>query len=238
MAARLGGLHVLVTGGGRGIGRAIALAAAREGADVTVAARTAGEIEAVAGEIRALGRRAAAVVGDVASEEGAESIVTGALAAIGPLDVLVNNAGTFFHGEVADMAVADWDRVIATNLRGPFLVTRAALASLIARRSGAVVFVSSTSGKRGDAGAAAYCASKHGLMGLASSLVHELRRHDIRVIVVSPSAVDTSPEAGAGRRDGRGARLTADDVAEAVVAALALPGRTLVREIELWATNP
>jgi 3-oxoacyl-[acyl-carrier protein] reductase len=127
--------------------------------------------------------------------------------------------------------------VIATNLTGAFLVTHFALAGMIQRRRGSIVFVSSTSGKRGDPGTSAYAASKFGLMGLAHSLLYEVRRHDIRVIVVSPSAIDTGreipePQAVAG------VKPHASDVAATVLHCLTLPGRTLLREVEIWGTNP
>ena len=233
----LAGRVALVTGGGRGIGRAIALAFARYGADVAVAARTQAEVEAVAEEVRALGRRALALEADVSREGAAAYIVHQTLAGLGRLDILVNNAGAFHRALVADLEVEDWDRVIGTNLRGPYLVTRAALPTMLERNAGTIVFMGSTSSKRGDAGSSAYCASKFALAGFAQSLLYEVRRFGIRVILISPSSVDTRSGPGAPP-SGPGARLTAEDVAETVVAACLLPERALVREIELWNTSP
>ncbi len=235
----LEGQKSLVTGAGRGIGRAIALALAREGADVALAARTRSQLEAVAGEVRALGRDALVLPTDVGDEAQAEACVRATEEAFGHIDVLVNNAASFGGGPVHQLDPATWDRVIETNLRGPFLMSRAALGGMIRRERGTLIMMSSTSGKRADPGGSAYCASKFGLIGFAGSLFAEVRRHNIRVVVIYPSAVDTRPLApGDMRESGPGVRMRAEDVADAVLAACALPQRALVREIELWGTNP
>jgi 3-oxoacyl-[acyl-carrier protein] reductase len=137
------------------------------------------------------------------------------------------------------MRLAEWNRILATNLTGPFLVTRETIPLLRKAKGGTVVFVSSTAGKRGYADGSAYAASKHGVMGLAHSLLYEVRGDDIRVVVVTPSLVDTRRVTGRPvATGGKGSRLRSEDVAEAVLLACALPGRALVRDIELWATNP
>jgi 3-oxoacyl-[acyl-carrier protein] reductase len=216
--------RVLVTGGGTGIGRQIALACARAGAQVVVAGRRRDKRDAAAAES---GGRAIEL--DVRDPGSIERAVREA----GRIDVLVNNAAAFAHGDVVDLSQEDWDRVLETNLRGPFLMCRAVLPQMIERRSGDIVMVSSTSGKRANPGSSAYAASKHGLNGLIHALLLEVRRHNIRVISVSPSSVEL-PDRGAMREN----RLQAPDVAQAVVAALSLPARALVRDVELWATNP
>lgn len=229
----------VITGGGRGIGRAIALAFAREGANVVLVARTASQIEAVAGEVTALGQTALPITADVAREADAERITSEALKAFGQVDILVNNAAAFAGGPVVSMSTADWDRVIDTNLRGVFFMTRALLPAMIERKAGTIVMMASTSGKRGDPGGSAYAASKFGLIGFAQSLMYEVRQHNIRVVTVSPSGVDTRAVPPDQKPSGgRGSRLCAEDVADAVLHAVALPPRALVREIELWATNP
>jgi 3-oxoacyl-[acyl-carrier protein] reductase len=137
------------------------------------------------------------------------------------------------------MSVETWNRVIGTNLTGTFLVTRATVPLMKKAKGGTIVFVSSTAGKRGYGEGSAYAASKHGLMGLAHSLLYELRGENIRVITLSPSVVDTRRYDGTRPpRDGKGALLRSEDVAQAVLFACALPGRALVRDIELWGTNP
>lgn len=222
--SQMTGKRILITGGGRGIGRQIAIRLAAAGAKVVVAARTKAQVEAVARETGG-----EAVELDLADER---SIAACAKAA-GRVDVLVNNAAAFGGGNVVDLPLETWDRIFDTNLRGTFLMTKAILPQMIERRSGDIVIVSSTAAKRANAGSSAYSASKHGLNGFAEALLREVRQFNVRVIAVSPSAVEL-PERGAMRAN----RLQAGDVADAVVAALALPGRALVRDIELWATNP
>lgn len=237
--AELDGQTAVITGAGRGIGRQIALRLAQAGADVVLAARTQAELDNVAEEVRRLGCRALVVPTDVSREEDVSRLATAAGEEFGAIDVVVNNAATFGGGPVQELPVAVWDRVLNVNLRGVFLVTRVFLPEMIRRQQGAVVMLSSTSGKRADPRGAAYSASKFGLMGFAQSLLYDVRQYNIRVIVITPSAVDTRPAApGEVPRSGKGSRLRAEDVAESVLFALRLPPRALVREIELWATNP
>lgn len=235
----LKGKRALITGCGRGIGREIALHFARAGLDLVLTARTQSQLEAVAKEVQELGRDALVVSADISHEDEVEKLGQAVSKECGAIDILVNNAAAFAHGRVVDLTVSDWDQVMNTNLRGVFLVTKALLPGMIRQESGTIVMISSTSGKRADPGSSAYSTSKFGLMGFAQSLLYEVRKHNIRVIVVSPSLVDTRivdydsvPKAGAG------ARLRAEDVAEAILHAVSLPPRALVRELELWATNP
>ena len=239
MSNELSGKKALVTGGGRGIGREIALHLARAGADVALVARTESQLRKVAEEVEALGRQALVLPADISQDEHVDALAQEVHGRWGAVDLLVNNAAVFARGRVWELPVTDWDRVLNTNLRGVFLVTRAFLPEMLKRKSGTIVMISSTSGKRADPGGAAYSTSKFGLMGFAQSLLYDVRKHNVRVIVVSPSWVDTSvvdPESVA--KEGAGARLRAEDVAQAVVDAVSLPPRALVREIELWATNP
>ena len=237
MASRLAGQVALVTGGGTGIGREIALALGREGVAVAVSGRRREPLRAVARELEALRVRALPLSADVRDPRSVQALAETVERDLGPIDILINNAATFTRGEVHQIDPAAWDDVLATNLTGAYLVTRAVLPGMILRKSGSLVFMSSTSGKRGDAGGAAYCASKFGLMGLAHALLYEVRRHDIRVVVVSPSSVDTGREAPDPALV-TGARPHASDVAASVVHCLGLPPRVLVREVEIWGTNP
>jgi 3-oxoacyl-[acyl-carrier protein] reductase len=224
MAGMLKDKTALVTGGGTGIGRCVAIALARAGARVIVAGRTPETVERVA---RETGGRAIRL--DVTDPRSVEAAVREA----GRVDVLVNNAAAFANADVVDTTPEDWSRVLQTNLTGVFLMSRAVLPQMIERRSGDIVMICSTSGKRANPSSSAYGASKHGLTGFAHALLQEVRKHSIRVITVSPSAVEL-PERGPMREN----RLQAPDIADAVVAALSLPRRALVRDIELWATNP
>jgi NAD(P)-dependent dehydrogenase (short-subunit alcohol dehydrogenase family) len=185
------GAHALVTGGGRGIGRATALALARAGARVTVAARTATELESVAAEIEALGGTAYTEVLDVTDAAAVEHTVATCVSR-GGLDICVNSAGTNRPAPTVHMSPADFDAVMDVNVRGTFLVCRAAgTAMLDAGRGGRIVNVSSQMGAVGYPGRAAYCASKHAVNGLTKALGVEWAPHGITVNAVAPTFIET-----------------------------------------------
>jgi 3-oxoacyl-[acyl-carrier protein] reductase len=235
----LNGQVAVVTGAGRGIGRAIALALAEAGARPALVARSVDQLESVARQIQRMGCETLVVPADISVESDVARLEKETEKAFGRVDILVNNAAAFGGGPVVSMTIADWDRVIDTNLRGVFLVTRAFLPMMIRQNAGSIVMIASTSGKRGDPGASAYAASKFGLIGFSQSLTAEVRRNNIRVAVISPSSVDTRiMDASSRPESGSGSRLNAEDVASVVLHTLLLPPRVLVREVELWTTNP
>ncbi len=185
------GRVALVTGGGRGIGRAIALALARAGAHVAVAARTVPEIEAVAAEIANLGRRTYFFPLDV-SDRALLARAPGMVAKeLGPIEILVNDAGMDQSGPVHRIDDATWDAVLAVNLTAPFLLTRAALPQMYERGFGRIVNVASIAGKVGLRYSAAYAASKHGLLGFTRSLALEAARKGVTVNAICPGWTDT-----------------------------------------------
>lgn len=189
----LGGAVALVTGAGRGIGREIALALAAAGADVAVN-DVAGNEEAcvaVVAEVEARGRRGLVVTADVGDEEQVNAMVERAEGELGPLGIVVNNAGITRDNVVMMMDAADFDAVIATHLRGTFLVSKAAARRMFRRRSGCIVNVSSVVGRRGNAGQANYAAAKAGIIGLTKSLAKELGGRGVRVNAVAPGYIDT-----------------------------------------------
>jgi NAD(P)-dependent dehydrogenase (short-subunit alcohol dehydrogenase family) len=189
---RLAGRVALVTGGGRGIGRAVALALAREGADVAVAARTGVEVEAVAAEVRALGRRAAALTGDVADRAQVDAVAAGAAAALGPVGILVNNAGMAVAARLADIDDALWERHLAVNLSAAFYLTRAVLPAMVAAGWGRVINVASSAARQGYPYVAAYVAAKHGLLGLTRAVAMEVAGAGVTVNAVCPGYAATA----------------------------------------------
>jgi len=193
-ALPLRGQVALITGGGRGIGAATAEALARKGAQVIVASRTEAELAATVARIQADGLDAAAITLDVADEAAVDAAFARIAAEQGRLDILVNNAALLLSGPFADMAMADWDRLLAVNLRGAVLCARQAF-RLMRERGGAIVNVSSLGGVPGTEkfpGYAAYTVSKFALTGLTEALAAEGREHNIRVNAVAPGAVDTA----------------------------------------------
>lgn len=188
---RLDGKTAIVTGAGRGIGRATALAFAKEGAQLVLAARTRSELEDVAKDVQALGRDALVVPVDVTQKNQTENLAREAVAAFGQIDILVNNAGVAIHNPIAEIREEDWDLNIAVNLKGTFLCTQAVFGLMCSRGSGHIINVSSTSGQRGHTNGGAYCASKFGVIGFTEVTAVEGKPHGVKASVVSPGPTDT-----------------------------------------------
>lgn len=208
----------LVTGGGRGIGRAIALAFAREGAHVAVTARTGAEIDAVAAEIRGLGRKALAVPCDVAERTEVEEAVRQATGALGPVGILVNNAGIARSARLLDTDDALWDRHLRVNLTGAFLMTRAVLPGMLAAGWGRIINVASVAGRQGYPYVAAYTASKHGLLGLTRALAAEVVTAGVTVNAICPGYVATDLTWAAARNIEERTRRSFDEAVRSLAA--------------------
>ncbi len=233
--ASLRGKTAIVTGAGRGIGRSIAHALAGEGAHLILAARSQGELDHCAAEITEGGGSALAVRTDMTSEADVRALVAAAESRTGHIDILVNNAGIGVFRSVVDLEVEEFDRMWSVNMRGVFLATKAVLPGMIRAAGGTIVNIASLAGKNGFKGGAGYGATKWALRGFASSLMLEVREHNIRVVTIFPGSVDTAFSAG-GKR---GAAIPqADDVAAAVLFAVTAPGRAMFSEIDLRPTNP
>lgn len=182
----------IVTGGGRGIGRAIALGYAREGAHLILGARTTVEIEAAAAEVRGLGRRALPVTCDVSDEAQVKALVRAALDEFGRVDILVNNAGVGSLRPVWGIPLSAWERTLAVNLTGTFLCTKHVWKPMKAQGGGAIVNISSLGGRRGYPLLAAYCASKWGQIGFTMACAEEGKPDNIRVNAIAPGKGDTA----------------------------------------------
>jgi 3-oxoacyl-[acyl-carrier protein] reductase len=181
----------VVTGAGRGIGRAIALKFAAEGADVAVVSRTQENSEKVAAEIRVLGRKAWAHAVDVADAAAVSAAAEKILAEAGKVDILVNNAGVTRDGLLMRMSDADWDTVLNTNLKGAFLFTKAFSRAFAKQRTGRIINISSVIGLIGNAGQCNYAASKAGLIGFTQSVARELAGRGITVNAIAPGFIET-----------------------------------------------
>ena len=181
----------IITGSGRGIGRATALAFAKEGADIVLAARTETEIASVAGEIEKLGRRALAIKTDVQYKSQVNAMVEQTLNTFGKIDILVNNAGVAVHNPISKIREEDWDLTMAVNLKAVFLCTQAVFNHMCEQKYGHIVNVSSISGKFGHANGGSYCASKFAVIGFTETTNNEGKRHGVKASVVCPGPVDT-----------------------------------------------
>ena len=181
----------VVTGAGRGIGRAVALQFAAAGADIVCVSRTAENSEKVAAEVRAAGRQAWALAVDVADATAVAAAGEKILADAGRVDILVNNAGITRDGLAMRMSEADWDAVLDTNLKGAFLFTKSLVRAMIKQRSGRIINISSVIGLMGNAGQCNYAASKAGLLGLTMSLARELASRGITVNAIAPGFIET-----------------------------------------------
>jgi 3-oxoacyl-[acyl-carrier protein] reductase len=181
----------VVTGAGRGIGRAIAQKFASEGADVVCISRTTENADKVAGEIRSLGRKAWSHALDVADGGSVNAVAEKIIAECGKVDILVNNAGVTRDGLLMRMAEADWDTVLDTNLKGAFLVTKAFCRAMIKARQGRIINISSVIGLMGNAGQGNYAASKAGLIGFTRSTARELASRGITVNAIAPGFIET-----------------------------------------------
>jgi 3-oxoacyl-[acyl-carrier protein] reductase len=226
----LAGRVALVTGGSRGIGRAIALRLAGLSVSVAICGRDKKALESTAAQAKKLPGRVSSQVADITRAADIQSLVSKAESELGPISILVNNAGIGVFGPVQERTEADWDQVLGTNLKAVFLVSRAVIPSMIRQGFGDIVNISSLAGKNTFAGGGIYCASKWGLRGLSGCMAEDLRQQGIRVSVVCPGSVAT--DFGHGGKD-PGKALVAQDVAGAVIAVLVQRRQSFISELDL-----
>ena len=224
--SNLRGKVALVTGAGRGIGRAIAISLAKSGCHVHLTARSVLQLAEVQQELRDIGDSAVAIQADLTRDDDLRSLVE----SCGAVDILINNAGWGKRAPVVKGNIDDWDRMFRVNLRAPMILAKRLLPKMIAKGEGAVINIGSVSGKTGEANGAAYAASKFGLIGFTQSLYEEVREHGIKVAVILPGYVDT-PLIPPNRQLDRSKMIQADDVAQAVHYVLTSPATCCPVEI-------
>lgn len=231
--------NALITGAGKGIGKAVAIALAKEGVNVILLARTQADIDTVAKEAATFGVKSIAITADVADINSVNTAIEKALAEFKTIDILINNAGIASFGKFLELEPAAWERIIQVNLMGPYYVTRAVLPNMIDRQTGDIINISSTAGLSGNALTSAYSASKFALLGLTDSLMQEMRKHNIRVTALTPSTVATDLAKELKLTDGNPEKvMQSEDVAELIIAQLKLNRRVFIKNSSIWSTNP
>ena len=229
----LEGRVAIVTGAGRGIGRAVAVALGGEGAAVVLAARSRADLAAVAAEIKDAGGRALALPTDITQDAAVEALAEQTTAELGRIDLLVTSAGTAAFGQFADSKPGDWEQMLTLNLRAVMMSCRVVLPTMLRQRAGLIINVASIAAKRALPGSAVYTATKAGVVGFSRVLAEELRPHGVRVGVVVPGAVDTPIWESLGASPPRERMLRPEDVARAVVLMASLPPNASLEELVL-----
>jgi 3-oxoacyl-[acyl-carrier protein] reductase len=233
-AAPLLGAVALVTGGTRGIGRSVALRLAKLGASVAICGRDTQALAATDAELRKSGSPVHSQIADVSLSTDVTALVDKTQAALGPISILVNNAGIGLFGPAHEKTENDWDRVLNTNLKSAFLVSRAVAPAMIQRGAGDIINISSLAGRNAFAGGGIYCASKWGLQGLSACMAEDLREHGIRVSIICPGSVATGFSSGSNRSPKDPAKvLSPEDVAHAVEMIVTQSPQSFLSEIHL-----
>ncbi|MGC1614362.1 MAG: SDR family NAD(P)-dependent oxidoreductase [Candidatus Acidiferrum sp.] len=227
----LSGLAALVTGGSRGIGRAVALRLASLGASLAICGRDPVALAASAADLKKTGSQVYSRVADVSQAADVTALVDSAQATLGPISILVNNAGVGLFGPAHEKSEADWDRVLNTNLKSVFLVSRALAPSMIRQGAGDIINISSLAGRNAFAGGGIYCASKWGLQGLSACMAEDLREHGIRVSVICPGSVNTEFSTRSSKDPAK--LLSPEDVAHAVAMIVTQAPQSFLSEIHL-----
>lgn len=240
MAQSLKNKVAIVTGGARGIGKATAIALAKEGVNVGLLARTEATLKEAATEIEGLGVKVAYAAADVSSKEQVEAAIESLTKEMGNADILINSAGIGTFGTVMEMDPEEWKQIIDTNLMGTYYVTRAVLPQLIEKNGGDIINVSSTNGLSGAATSSAYSASKFAVIGFTESLAQEVRRNNIRVSALTPSTVatDLALDLSLIKENNDTKFIQPEDIAEFIVDQLKINPRMYVKTASFIATNP
>jgi len=230
----------IITGGSRGLGKATAIAFAKEGIDIAITGRNEAVLKETVSELERFGVKAIYSVFDVSDYESVKNSIKNIVNELGSIDILVNNAGIAAFGSLNEMKVDQWSQIIQTNVMGMYYVTKEVLPYLINQNEGEIINVSSTAGLNGNANTSAYSASKFAVIGMSESLMKEVRKNNIRVCTLTPSTIasEMSIELGIADKDSQDSILQPEDFAELIVASLKLPKRAMLKSASLWSTNP
>lgn len=235
----IAGKKALVTGGARGLGKATAIALAKEGVHVAITGRREEQLKLTVKELQDLGVTATYAVFDISDLTSVQQGIEQLNHSFGKFDIVINNAGIASFGSLLDMDADMWTSIIQTNVLGSYYVTKAILPQLIEKNEGDIIFVSSTAGLNGAATTSAYSASKFAVIGMADSLMREVRKHNIRVCTLMPSTIASDMSKELGLTDGnQESVLQPEDFAELIIANLKLPRRAMLKSASLWSTNP
>lgn len=235
----LNGKNAIITGAGRGIGRAVAIALAKEGVNLGLIGLNMTNLEKVTSELEQYDIQISAATADVSDLESVTHAVSHIKSDFGNIDILINNAGVAKFGGFLDLAPEEWENIIRVNLMGVYNVTRVVLPGMIERKAGDIVNISSTAGQKGAPVTSAYSASKFAVLGLTESLALEVRKHNIRVTALTPSTVATDLAIETNLISGNAENvMQPEDLADLLVAGLKLHPRVFLKSAGLWSTNP
>ncbi|QQD84245.1 3-ketoacyl-ACP reductase [Jeotgalicoccus sp. ATCC 8456] len=233
------GKVALITGGGRGIGRATAIALAKEGVHVGLVGRTIENLENVKSELEEYDIKVSVQTANVADLNEITSAVEAIRSELGPIDILLNNAGISKFGNFMELSPEEWTNIVDVNVKGVYYTTRAVLPEMVERQSGDIINISSTAGQKGGPVTSAYSASKAAVIGLSESLMMEVRKDNIRVVTLTPSTVATDMAKELNLTDGNPDKvMQAEDLAELIVLQLKLNNRVVLKHAGLWSNNP
>lgn len=231
--------NALITGAGKGIGKAVAIALAKEGVNLILVSRTKSDIDQLAEETAKLGVKTLALSADVSDITSINSAVEKAIAEFKSIDILINSAGIASFGKFLELEPEAWERIIQVNLMGTYYTTRAVIPNMIERQTGDIINISSTAGLNGNALTSAYSASKFAVLGLTDSLMQEMRKHNIRVTALTPSTVATDMAKDLNLTDGNPEKvMQSEDMADLIIAQLKLNRRVFIKNSSIWSTNP
>ncbi|WP_407485456.1 3-ketoacyl-ACP reductase [Elizabethkingia miricola] len=235
----LKGKNAIVTGGGKGLGKAVALALANEGANVAITGRNEENLKSTVAELERLGVKSAYAVFNVDQEAEVQKGIADLAGQLGSIDILINNAGIGNMGTLEDMSSEVWEQVIKTNLFGVYYAAKAVYPFMKENGQGDIVNVASTAGLKGGGGMSAYAASKAAVISLSQSMMAEWRKQNIRVITLTPSTIASDMSIGAGLTDGNPDKvLQPEDFAEWVRDILKMNRRALIANGSIFSTNP